>query len=147
MSPISTPLLLLQALKDHLQALVSDNAQVKPTIHVGFLPPKDKDNENISEFPFIIIRPHVGKDQQDNSKITVKLVFGTKSEDPEGFMDLFGIMEQVRFDLQSRRIINRRFKMDLPYDWEFFEEQPYPEWYGQATTIWTLPAIQEEGLL
>lgn len=147
MSQISTPILLLQALRDHLQALVSDNVKVKPAVHIGFLPPKNKDNENISDFPFIIIRPHTGKDQQDDSKITVKIVFGTKSDDPEGFLDLFSLMEQVRIDLQRRRIIDRRYRLEFPYDWEFYEEQPYPEWYAQAVTTWTLPAIQEEGFL
>lgn len=146
MIPISTPILLLQALREHLEALVSDNVKVQPKVHIGFLPPKNKDNENISDFPFIIIRPHTGKDLQDNSKVTVKFVFGTKSEDPEGFIDLFSLMEQVRIDLQRRRIIDRRYRLELPYDWEFYEEQPYPEWYGQAVTTWTLPAIQEEGL-
>ncbi|MEK3770118.1 hypothetical protein MKY14_16320 [Paenibacillus sp. FSL R5-0887] len=124
--------------------LVSKNVDKPPAVHIGFLPQKNRENAEISEFPFILVRPSTGDDQQDSSKVTVKLVFGVKAEDQQGFIDLFNIMEQVRIEFLRQRIINRRYKMELPYKWEFFDEQPYPEWYGQATTIWTLPAIQEE---
>lgn len=146
MLKISTPVLLLKAIQEYIQELVSDNVQGIPSVHIGFLPQKNRENAEISEFPFIIIRPAVREDQHDSSRVTVKLVFGVKSEDQQGFIDLFNIMEQVRIALLKQRIINRRYRMELPFKWEFFDEQPYPEWYGQATTIWTLPAIQEEGL-
>lgn len=147
MKAILTPILLLQAIKEYIEVLVSDNAQTKPAIHIGFLPHRNKDNSGESEFPFVIVRPEAGNDQQDDSKVTVKLIFGVKAEDQQGFIDLFNLMEQVRIALLRQRIINRRYKMELPYKWEFFDEQPYPEWYGQATTIWILPAIQEEVFL
>ncbi|WP_052087647.1 hypothetical protein [Paenibacillus wynnii] len=141
---ISTPILLLRAIKEFIQQTVEGDVQMSPSIHVGYLPQRNKDNLQDSEFPFILVRPGVGEDQQDNSKVTIKLIFGAKAEDDEGFMDLLNTMEQIRIALLRKRIINNRFKLELPYKWEFFDEQPYPEWYGIATTVWTLPSIQEE---
>ncbi|WP_440831781.1 hypothetical protein [Paenibacillus sp. 22594] len=139
---------MLQAIKKYIEELVSDNVQTKPAVHIGFLPPKTKETAGESEFPFILVRPTVGEDKQDDSKVTVKLIFGVKAEDSQGFVDLFNLMEQLRISLQRQRIIEKRFRLELPYKWEFYDEQPYPEWLGEATTIWTLPTIQqEEGFL
>lgn len=118
-----------------------------PAVHLGFLPRKNRDNADAPEFPYIIVRPAIGIDN-DDCKVTVHLLFGSMADDDQGFLDMFNQMERVRIALLKQEVIERRFRMEAPYKWEFPPEQPEPYTIGLVTTIWTLPAVQkEEGLL
>ncbi|WP_143191819.1 hypothetical protein [Paenibacillus sp. P46E] len=117
-----------------------------PAVHLGFLPRRSKDNADTAEFPYILVRPAIGIDN-DDCKITVHLLFGSMADDDQGFLDLFNQMERVRIALLKQQIIDHRFRIELPYKWEFPPEQPEPYTIGLITTIWTLPTVQpEEGL-
>lgn len=140
-----TPILLIEALKEFISGVVADMVlPTTPTVHLGYLPSKTKENAGQSDMNFIIIRPLSGEDQEDRNKVTVKLLFGTESQDDDGFMDVFNVMETVRIALLKKRIIEHLFPLELPYKWKFFEEQPQPDWFGEAETIWALPTVQQE---
>lgn len=138
-----TVLLALRAIKSFLEGELSGDITVKPAIHIGFLPQKNRENANESEYPFIIVRPMDCEDAEFNST-TIKLIFGTKAEDDEGYQDCLNIMERTRIALLKKRILDQRYRLETPYKWKFFEEQPHPEWIGEAVTRWTLPTVIEE---
>ncbi|MDF9845562.1 MULTISPECIES: hypothetical protein [unclassified Paenibacillus] len=138
--------MLIQAIKSFLEELVKDSVIAMPAVHLGYLPRKNKDNAKEPEFPYILVRPATGIDQND-CKVTVHLIFGSESEDDQGFLDLFNQMERVRIALLKQPIVDKRFRMELPFKWEFPPEQPEPYTIGLVTTIWTLPTVlSEEGL-
>jgi hypothetical protein len=145
---ISTPILLSGAIKRFIECVISDNASQQPSVHEFYLPEKGLANQNIPEFPYIIVRLHKGETQSDAHKVIVNLLFGTKSEDPEAPKDVFNVMERVRLALLKNRTLENQFRLEIDssnaYKWEFFEGQPHPEYIGQAITTWMLPTITEE---
>lgn len=140
---MTNPLFLLDVVAEHLEKVVADSASPQtPEVHKMFLPFKTKQTVQSSAFNYIIVRLSKGKDNVDNNTVTVKLLFGTKAEDDEGYADVFNAMEKVRVALLKHRAIGS-FRLES-YEWEFFDEQPYPEWVGVATTTWTLPTVLDE---
>lgn len=123
---------------------MSDNASQQPAVHEFYLPEKSLGNQNVPEFPYIIVRMHKGETQSDAHKVIVNLLFGTKSEDQEAPKDVLNVMERVRLAFLKNRTLEGQFRLELPYKWEFYEGQPVPEYIGQAITTWTLPTITEE---
>lgn len=145
---MATPILLSGAIKRFIEAEMMDNASQQPAVHEFYLPEKVLGNQNIPEFPYIIVRLHKGETQSDAHKIIVNLYFGTKSEDPEAPKDVFNMMERVRLALLKKRTLENQFRLEIEqpnaYKWEFFEGQPNPEYIGQAITTWMLATITEE---
>lgn len=144
-----TPIDLMKSLKRFLEQVIqhySLETNVKtikePQVIEMFLPPK-KYNE-IPDYPFIIIRIIDGEDTETDATVKVKLLFGTYSEDRDGYADVLNMMERVRQELLKQRILDKKYRMELPYTWKVFEEQPYPEWIGEATTTWVVSRVQEE---
>ncbi|OBZ08049.1 hypothetical protein [Bacillus sp. FJAT-26390] len=145
---MSTPILLSGAIKRFIEAVIADNVSQQPAVHEFYLPEKVLGNQNVPEFPYIIVRLHKGETQADGHKVIVNLYFGTKSEDAEAPKDVFNVMERVRLALLKNRTLERQFRLEVEqpnaYKWEFFEGQPSPEYIGQAITTWTIPTITEE---
>lgn len=139
-----TTVLLMKAIQAFLQAELADDVTTVPSIHLGFLPQKTHATIEIPEFPFIIIRPLEGQDEVSNNKTHIKLLFGTESPDNDGFMDVLNLMERVRISLLKVGVLDSRYAIERPYKWKFYDEQPFPEWVGEAMTLWTLPTIIQE---
>ncbi|MFC4102913.1 hypothetical protein [Paenibacillus xanthanilyticus] len=142
-----TTVMLLGAIKRFLDSLFAHESIV-PTTRLGFLPQKapGPGGAQESDFPFIIIRPAVGEDALNGQTVKVKLLFGHKCQDDDGFIELFNIMETTRIAFLYQRFLEQRFIFNGDYKWTFFDEQPYPEWIGEAVLSFTLPTVLEEGL-
>lgn len=127
------------------QAAVQQIVGTGVGVHQFFLPQRNAESikNDVKEFPYIIIRPSGGKDDEDAARATVKMLVGVQSADDKGAIDMFNLMEDIRQDFLRNRILDRKFRLEK-LSWEFFDEQPYPEWIGQITTEWTLPTIREE---
>ncbi|MGG1638226.1 hypothetical protein [Paenibacillus sp. NRS-1760] len=141
---MSTPILLSGAIKRFIEGVLAENVSQQPQVFEFVLPQKTHQNMNAEDYPFVIVRVINGEDQEDQHKVTVNLIFGTKSEQEAGFQDVLNLMERVRVAFRKRRTLDNQFRVELPYKWTLFEDQPYPEWIGQAITTWTLPTISEE---
>jgi len=139
-----TPVMLMMAIKDFLIKELADDAATIPAVHLGALPSKTAENRNDPVFPLIIVRPMDGDGDNDESRVQVKLLFGTQSEDDSGFIDVLNLMERVRILLMRQRIIDRKFQIEPNWKWQFLEDQPEPQWICQAITTWTLPQIRQE---
>ncbi|SFA91598.1 hypothetical protein SAMN05216312_102218 [Cohnella sp. OV330] len=132
---------LLKSVKAAVQQIVGTGVGV----HLFFLPQKTAASvvNALPEFPYIILRPSAGKDAEDSASGTIKMLFGVQAADDEGPIDVFNYMESIRQAFLKNRVLDRVFLLDK-FSWEFFDEQPYPEWIGVITTEWTLPTVREE---
>lgn len=139
-----TPVMLMMAIKDFLKKELADDAATIPAVHLGALPSKNAENRNDPVFPLIIVRPMEGDGDDKESRAQVKLLFGTQSEDDSGFIDVLNLMERVRILLMKQRIIDKKFRIESNWKWQFLEDQPEPQWICQAVTTWTLPPIRQE---
>jgi hypothetical protein len=46
------------------------------------------------------------------------------------------IMETIRQELLTTRYLERRYRLEMPFKWYLFEDQPWPVFFGQIETIW-----------
>lgn len=146
-----TPLLLLEELKLFLEGVVADysletnKGQLKaPQVIEGWLPPKE--SNDIPDVPYVILRMTDGEDNSDIARTNVKILIGTYSEEVDGWKDAVNVLLRIRQQLLTVRTLGKKFRMELPLKWKLFEEQPYPIWIGEITTIWAvaLPIEQVE---
>ncbi|MEK4882643.1 MULTISPECIES: hypothetical protein [Paenibacillus] len=139
-----TPVMLMMAIKEFLKKELADEAATIPAVHLGALPSKTAENRDDPVFPLIIVRPMEGDSDDKESRAQVKLLFGTQSDDDSGFVDVLNLMERVRILLMRQRVIDKKFRIESNWKWQFLEDQPEPQWICQAVTTWTLPQIRQE---
>lgn len=158
-----TAAMLLRALCDFLRGLLVEYAAAKgddgrftpPQVFEWYLPFKNPKAPEKIDFPYVVARVVSGEDSRDlnvGSTVQVKLFFGVYDEGervdgllhPTGAYDLINLMEHVRIGLQRQQVIGNRFRIEMPYKWSIPEEQPYPLWVGEATTIWTVQSVTEQ---
>lgn len=109
----------------------------------GYLPPKRAGGAG-SEFPFVIVRPGSGRTGEDGyTRLSVKFVIGCFSEDYDGYEYALQVLARIRAGLMENRTLADRFRLELPFTWELYDDQPYPQWELQVMTEWTLPTPQE----
>ncbi len=154
-----TAFFLLKELCNFLRGVVDEYAAaqrnnkdyVKPTVFDWYLPFKNGRQAEDVDFPYIVPRIRSGENN-DESTVTIMISFGVYCESPEvnglihptGSYDLLNLMEHVRQALQKKVNLANKFVLKDPYTWEIPDEQPYPLWVGQATTIWNVGAIIPE---
>lgn len=155
--------MLLRDLKENLEQTLYDYAAAEaktgeiktPRVYEWRLPFKNPKLLPVDQldFPHVTIFPFKGIDQYD-STIEVELAFGVYKEAelidglyyPTGYSDLLALMEHVRISLQRQRVVNGKFELLKPYEWEIPDAQPMPLWQGWAKTKWQVGfVIPEEG--
>jgi hypothetical protein len=113
-----------------------------PVLVYGVLPPKRAPSE--PQPPLIIVRPVSGTDTDDGSRIVVRFLVETYSEDQAGLRDQVNVLQRLRSALAGQRTLGP-FHLELPMQWQLFDEQPQPIWAAYLTTTWTQPAIEWMG--
>jgi hypothetical protein len=149
---MSTPVLLVDGLKAFIEVVVNDyqletknkNMVKPPQVIAGYLPSKDPKSET-PDFPFVIVRFAEGTDSDEDSRVIIKIIAGTYSEDAqEGWRDPANILQRIRTELMKHRVVGGKFRLEFPLRIEMSEEQPFPEWIGVMTTTWTIAQPVEE---
>lgn len=120
------------AVKDyHLNPSKIGTHQTKvPQVVKYFLPPKDpRDKEKIPDFPYIILRPTTGIDDDTLSTLNVRLIIGVYAEDTEGLTDGINILERIRLKLYEQDVLENKYALEKPCHYEIYEQQLQPEWF------------------
>lgn len=140
-----TPLLLIDTLVETLTGVVRNYAletgtgaaDRAPQVVAGWLPPKTNDDDD-PDFPYVIARLVAGTDTEEQGTVRVRLLVGTHSEDADGWRDALNVVERIRQALMTQRTIDDRYRLQMPLEWEMPDDQPYPQFVAQMTTIWTM---------
>lgn len=138
---------LVDRLVEHIGAALAEvrmepsegGAPRAPALVAGWIPPKRSASE--PRPPLVLVRPVRGSDADDGSRVTVQLLFVTHSEDAAGWRDLGNLIQRVRSSLTETRTLGP-FHLDLPLEWEIWDDQALPEWSGRILTTWTQPRAE-----
>lgn len=163
-----TPLELQEALNVFLKEHVANEIKVKfidsnghekeinPSVFSGWLVPKlqtkeNKDELNNKEYAHISTRIIKIDDSQEDITVSIKIIFGIQSydglkENCIGYIEICNLIERTRQILLKQRIIDKKFKINAEIESKIYDEQFYPYWAGEMTTVWQLPVIRQEGI-
>lgn len=95
-----------------------------------------------SNFPCILVKLDEGRDKEENvpdaTRIDIRILVGTydASPDCQGYRDVLNILERIRQDLLTSRYLERKYRLEMPFKWYLFEDQPWPIFFGQIETVW-----------
>lgn len=143
-----------ETLKEYATAQNKLGEYVTPKVFEWYLPFVTAGPDPKIDFPYVAARIVKGQDLED-SMVNVNLYFGVycKGEEidgltkPDGAYDLLNLMEHVRIALNRKGVLDNKFELQKPYEWELSDEQPYPLWVGWASTKWNVAApLQQLGV-
>ena len=114
----------------------SDSASIVPQ---GYTPADIESN-----FPCVIVKLYDSTDKEegsiDQTRIGVNFLVGTYDESPDcqGYRDVLNIIEVIRqeFETMPGRILDKRYRMEMPLKHYLFDEQAWPIYFGQIETTW-----------
>ena len=97
-----------------------------------------------SNFPCVIVHFDESTDREENTldanRINMRILVGTydDSADCQGYRDVLNIIERIRQDLLTMpsRVLDSRYKLEMPLKSYLFDEQPWPIYFGQIETVW-----------
>lgn len=98
--------------------------------------------ENTSYYPCAIVElVEVTDDIKAGSMATVGISIGVYAKEADGYKDAFNLMEVVRRELLTNRVIADRFRLVDAITWRTAQQQPTPFFfiYGEATYSIYLP--------
>ena len=93
-------------------------------------------------FPCVIVKFDEGIDKEENApdatRINVRILIGAydPSPDEQGYRDVMNTMETIRQALLIDRYLEHRYRLEMPFKWYLFEDQPWPVFFGQIETVW-----------
>jgi hypothetical protein len=95
-----------------------------------------------ANFPCVIVKLDEGTDKEENTadatRIAARILVGVYDETPDcqGYRDVMNIIETIRQDLLTTRYLERKYRLEMPFKWYLFEDQPWPVFFGQIETVW-----------
>jgi hypothetical protein len=107
-------------------------------------------NEARQIFPAIVLRPvrFVGGSEQDFwGMLTVTLTVGTfdeSNECAEGTKQILNIMERCRQLFERQRILESKYKISLPIQYELYDDSVRPFWFGELVSEWHIRTQVQE---
>lgn len=140
-----TALLLVEDIRSFIEKLVqeyyleTDGGTAKAPQVVAMELPHKKESD-VPDYPCVIIRPIKGQSSNGEKTIQINLIFGAFSEYGPGWQDVLTLSERADQALSAAGPFASRFTLEK-YEWELFEDQPKPEWIGQAVTTWSAMGV------
>ena len=97
-----------------------------------------------SNFPCVIVKLDEATDSEEGTltqtRVNVRFLVGTydESADCQGYRDVLNIIEVIRQDLLTLpgRILDQRYRMEMPLKHYLFDDQPWPIYFGQIESVW-----------
>lgn len=166
-----TPILMMEKLQAYLQEITKDMflgpdrlipniykvdlpARATPECEAPDMPHMDTDipapNQGVllddkdERWPFIIIVWGSSEDNDEGRAANINFTFGCEGVGPNGYMDVLHLMEHVRISFLRETWEGWPFRLTLPLDMGFYEEQADPYWMGYMSTTWEIPTIEQE---
>ncbi|MEC2131638.1 hypothetical protein P9G84_22190, partial [Brevibacillus centrosporus] len=126
----------------------SKGEEVELNVYSQFLPAK-RTGQDTDHFPYAIVRIQEGNipSLTEAEACNVLIFFGLwdDSLDYQGYKDVLNAITRLKIHLFAKRIIDRRFKIEYPFDWAIDEdEKNHPFYFGGMQTTWSLPPVQQE---
>ena len=141
-----TPLMLVDGLSAFVREKVADfrlptkKLLTAPVVYSGYLPLDDEDD---SICPYVIVRLTQVLDEDRQSTAKIVILIGTRATDDGFWRDCVNVAERIRQALLQQRMVDKRFRLQLPLKIEFPEgEMPYPEAVCMLDTTWIIPQPQ-----
>lgn len=116
----------------------------RPVIHDGWMPPK-RAAEQVTEWPAVLVRADAGTTQTDgHSTCSVKFLLGAFCDDHHGHRYPMEMMQRLRLAFMGlpSMTLNSRYKMELPFEWDLYDDQPVPIWMMEVRTQWAIATPQ-----
>lgn len=110
-----------------------------------FDPTKYEEND----LPAVLVRA-IGSTQEPGNNgeertASVEIVLGTYMTESGDDEYAVSVMERIHQDLLAGRILDGRYRLQLPLGWTVADlsQQPWPYWWAQMTATYFIPAIAE----
>jgi len=107
-----------------------------PKVHPYHTPLKEPGQ---SDIPQVTVTPESGEDGEEQSTEVLTIEVATYSEDLAGWMDLLSVIERLRGGLAAHPLVDGRYQMESPLQWETSPLDEYPHWKATVTTTWSYP--------
>lgn len=119
------------------------NGSRPPKVINGYLPPKRSGSPD--DVPFILVRAESAKSDEESTVVDVSIVVCAYAGEEDG--EVFGhdivleIISRIRTALMAipNQILENRYMLNMPIEWDNVAEQPYPHWQMMMTTHWIMP--------
>lgn len=109
----------------------------------------DPDNYEDIPLPAVLHRTTAGVQQKGDDgeeRIgTVEIALGIRLKEYGDDEYAVSIMERIEHVLLKQRILDRKYRLQLPLSWTILDklEQPWPYWWATMTATYLLPTIAE----
>lgn len=117
-------------------------------IYKQHLPEKQDDQDDLSLYPYILIKLFSGEqlNEEDTQQVTVLFVVGVFDDGNlnQGYREVLTIMQKVENDLKRNPTVSNVFEMGFPFRWSLHEEDVEPFYFGGIETVWTTPSMNRE---
>lgn len=96
-------------------------------------------------YPFVIVRLLDWTDEEselgDRAVASVRLIFGVKTYDHSGYMDVTHLAQTIRQALLEDLVIGDAAEVQKPLLVTVYEDQEYPYWIADADVTFIIPTI------
>ncbi len=107
--------------------------------------PEKKEEEDEEHFPYIIVRPVLGRLNLDDETVTTTLTIGIydENENKQGFADIMNMIEKYKNHLIHERLIGG-YEVLYPINWELQDDDSHPAYFGGMEMTWKLQSMKPE---
>lgn len=148
---------LIKGLENHFSEFSFKNLQgelTKIKVFKQTLPPKKYEEEENTSFPCIIVELNSGEINAESEKQSCKVNFiiGTVISDNsangqeldwqgKNVSSTFSVINKILYLIQNSGIIDKKFELQYPINWDIVEDETAPFSYGSVETSWLAPGI------
>lgn len=149
-----TPLELLEALKVYCEEITKNmrffakvpkngtqSARQRPAVFIGNLPDKQSRRNAV---PYILLQLLTGKDDNEESICSVRIICVTYSEDKqENYKQCLNLVTQIKTKLLEDVVIDEHFSCQKPVEFILYEDAEVYQ-IGELMTIWEMQKVERD---
>ena len=115
-------------------------------VYAGYAPIRT-DPAEMASFVYALVISAEDTADEKLSTATVEIGFSIYDDDKaDGWRSLFNLIEHIRQYILKHRCVAGSSRLELPAKIKIADEQPYPQWQGSITAIYTIGQPTEEGI-